>query len=118
MRRPLARVALLRPFLASAVSCVAWYEARHPLTPQAERVEIAPSGQELSVALAERCRRVGRTESVMSEHFAKLRAAEHGANVAQVLTVAMSNGRPHQLDVRFWQCPSEIPPGHPSRQPS
>lgn len=106
---PLGRVSLLLLCLLGALSCVSWYESRYPLTAAAERVRIVPNGQDLSVALADRCRRVGRIESVMSEHFAKLRAAEHGANLAQVLTVATSNGKPHRLDVRFWSCPNGIP---------
>lgn len=110
-RAPWGRVALLLPGLLATLSCVSWYESRHPLTPAAKQVRIVPNGQDLSVALAERCRRVGRIESVMSEHFAKLRAAEHGANVAQVLTVATSNGSTQRLDVRFWSCSSGIPSG-------
>ena len=102
--RALHRAALVL-LSAGLVSCVSFYEARYPLSPQARRVEIAPSGQERSVELAERCRRVGPIESVMSEHFAKLEAAKAGANVAQVLMVALSNGRPYRLDVRFWRCP-------------
>ena len=114
-RRLLARVALLLPCLLGALSCVAFHEARYPLTPEAQRVRIASSGQELSVALSERCHRVGRIESVLSEHLAKLRAAENAANVAQVLTVAMSNGSAYRLDVRFWSCPSRMPLRQTSR---
>ena len=42
----------------------------------------------------------------MSEHFAKLAAAERGANVAQVLSVATMNGDPYRYDVRLWACPT------------
>jgi hypothetical protein len=90
------------------LSCISLYEASNPLSERARRVEIAPGGQQMSVALADHCTRVGRMQPVMSEHFAKLRADELDANVAQVLAVSQVNGRPHRLDVRFFRCPREL----------
>lgn len=99
-------VSALIPLATSA--CLPLYESAHPLGPRASRVQIVPAGQQMSVELNERCRRVGRIEPVMSEHFAKLRADEAGANVAQVLTAASVNGRVQRLDVRFFACPHDI----------
>ena len=99
------RLALLLPLVLAALSCVSMMEASHPLTPEAKRVELASGGQEVSVELAENCRRVGQMKQVVSEHFAKLEAVEQDANVAQVLSVTTMNGRPYRLDVRFWSCP-------------
>ena len=92
----------------ASLSCISLYEAAHPLTEEARNVRIAPSGQATSVELADQCKRVGRIQPVMSAHFAKLRADELDANVAQVLTVSQVNGRPQRLDVRFFRCPREL----------
>ena len=92
----------------AGLSCISLYEAAHPLTEEARKVQIAPSGQSMSVELADHCTRVGRIQPVMSAHFAKLRADELDANVAQVLTVSQVNGRPQRLDVRFFRCPREL----------
>ena len=73
-----------------------------------KRVLLAPSGQAASVELASRCKKTGRIQPVMSEHFARLKAAEVDANVAQVLTATTMNGRVHRLDVRFWSCPGNV----------
>jgi hypothetical protein len=100
-------LALVAVGLAS-LSCISLYEAAHPLTEEARKVQIAPAGQAISVELADQCTRVGRIQPVMSAHFAKLRADELDANVAQVLTVSQVNGRPQRLDVRFFRCPREI----------
>jgi hypothetical protein len=100
-------VALVSVCLAS-LSCISLYEAAHPLTEEARKVQIAPSGQAMSVELADQCTRVGRIQPVMSAHFAKLRADQLHANVAQVLTVSQVNGRPHRLEVRFFRCPREL----------
>ena len=86
------------------LGCVGMLEAARPLTPEARAVMLVPSGQSWSVALAEQCERQGRIEKVLSEHFARLRAAEEGASVAQVLAEQRYNGSTHHLDVRFWRC--------------
>ena len=88
----------------SAQGCIGMSEAMHPLPLEAERVALVPSGQEWSVELAESCRRVGRLEHVRSEHFARLRAAEHEVDVVQVLSALQSNGHTYRLNVRFWDC--------------
>ncbi len=106
-RSKLLLLVALAVCLASS-ACLSLYESAHPLGPRASKVQIAPGGQAMSVELNERCRRVGRIEPVMSEHFAKLRADEAGANVAQVLAVASVNGRAQRLDVRFFACPDDV----------
>ena len=98
----------LAALAATTISCVGMYESMHPLTPEARRVLLAPSGQAASVELAAHCDKTGRIEAVMSEHFARLQAAEVDANVAQVLAATTINGRVHRLDVRFWSCPGDL----------
>ena len=90
------------------LGCVGMLEAARPLTPEARAVMLVPSGQSWSVALAEKCERHGRIDKVMSEHFARLRAAEEGASVAQVLAEQRYNGSVHHLDVRYWRCSTAV----------
>ena len=108
MRLRIARVLLVGVAAAATISCVGMYESRDPLSDEAKRVRLAPSGQAASVELTSRCKKTGRIQSVMSEHFARLEAAEVDANVAQVLTATTINGRVHRLDVRFWSCPRDV----------
>ncbi len=108
MRLRIARVLLVGVTAAATISCVGMYESMYPLSDEAKRVLLAPSGQAASVELASRCNKTGRIQPVMSEHFARLKAAEVDANVAQVLTATTINGRVHRLDVRFWTCPGNV----------
>ena len=108
MRHRITRVLLVGVAAAATISCVGMYESMYPLSDDANRVLLAPSGQAASVELTSRCKKTGRIQSVMSEHFARLEAAEAHANVAQVLTATTINGRVHRLDVRFWSCPGDI----------
>lgn len=99
-----ARLLLGAVAAALSVSCVAMWESMYPLDEDAQRVVVAGGSQDVSVELAARCRKTGRTQPVMSEHFAKLEAAKVDANVAQVLTATSVNGSVQRLDVRFWAC--------------
>lgn len=108
MRLRIARVLLVVATAAAMISCVGMYESMYPLSAEAKRVLLAPSGQAASVELASHCKKTGRIQPVMSDHFARLKAAEVDANVAQVLTATTYNGRVHRLEVRFWSCPGDV----------
>jgi len=102
------RLLVVAGVAAASVSCLSMYESRYPLGEDAKRVVVAPSGQQTSVELATHCRKTGRIQSVMSDHFARLEAAKVDANVAQVLTATTVNGRVQSLDVRFWSCAGDV----------